>query len=884
MSDWQDLEALFDELCLLDDDSRRAALHTRCETNPSLRAAAERMLRAYDEERAANADAHRAAAGRRYGAWETVKLLGRGGMGEVWLARRADGQHEQQAAIKILSPYLAAPDSLSRFRRERQLLARLEHPHIARLLDGGMSPHGEPYLVMEYVEGTRLDRYCDEHGLPAPARLELMIEVCAAVSTAHQYLVVHRDLKPANILVGQDGQPKLLDFGIAKVLDNDSTLERTATANMFLTPVYASPEILRGQPATVASDVYSLGVILYELLAGRRPFDAAKLGPAGLIQAVTATDPPPPGIDKDLDSIVLKALARNPEERYGSAAQLADDLRRYLDGLPVAAVARSHWYVARKFVRRNRLAVSAAAVLLLSLAAGLAGTLWQARRARQEGLLAEQRFNDARKLANYLLFDLYDSVGKIPGTMPVQADMASRALQYLDHLAAGQGNDPALRLELARGYLKLGDVLGHRPGSGDTLGNTTQAIASNRKAMALAAPLVREHPDNTEARRAVAAAEEGLGVALNISGRYQEAASWLRQAAENFEQLASPRDARSLQEAGTAWFTLGKQISEKGAYINFDAAAPLANIGKAIGEYEAALKLSPRDPVLLKLLATTYESKGRIDSMPNPSLGMTDYTAALDLLARLPAAEQQTVDVRNLRAMMLLHLGWDKGQLNDFKGALSDLEQARPVLDELSASDPQNVGAAFRRVDLYRSLGMIHGYAGHKAEALASFRQAIDILDWAVPRDPANIAYPLLRAEMQNRVANLLVDAKRDAEARRFAEASVAYFRKIGDSPTATAPQLMEVVKCLAETHVQSLRDYPAALRYALRADQVAQGKNPAVLGYVAEVYSLNGDKAKAVAAAQRGLAQVPPTKPGAAPSQLRKWLEDEVKEYGARP
>jgi tetratricopeptide (TPR) repeat protein len=292
------------------------------------------------------------------------------------------------------------------------------------------------------------------------------------------------------------------------------------------------------------------------------------------------------------------------------------------------------------------------------------------------------------------------------------------------------------------------------------------------------------------------------------------------------------------------------------------------------------LRISPNDPAITKLLAVTYESKGRIDSTPDPSLGITDYSAALDLLSCLPQSEQQTVEVRQLRAMMLLHVGWDKGQLSDFKGALADLEQARPVLDALAASDPQNVGAAFRRVDLYRSRGLIEGYAGHKAESLDNFRKAVEILDWAVPRDSANIIYPMIRAELQNRIAKLLVEAKREAEARPYAESSIAYFRKIGESPTATAPQLMEVIKCLAENGVKSLRDYPAALRYAQRADQVAQGKNPAVLGYLAEVWSLNGDNAKAVAAAQRGLALVPPTKPGAPPSQLRKWLEDEVKQY----
>jgi eukaryotic-like serine/threonine-protein kinase len=541
-------------------------------------------------------------------------------------------------------------------------------------------------------------------------------------------------------------------------------------------------------------------------------------------------------------------------------------------------------YVARKFVRRNRAAVAAAGVLLLSLAAGLAGTLWQARVASQERATAEQRFNDARKLANYLLFDLYDSLGKVPGTLPMQADMARRALQYLDRLAATKNNDPGLREELAEGYLKLGIVFGHR-GLGDRLGDTAQAIASDRKALAIAGPLVKEQPGNVEARRTLAGIEGQLGSALSMAGQFDEAYNWLRKAAEAFEQIAAanPRDVRSLRDAGTAWYSYGKVLSEKSGYISFNSDAPLAHLRRSVGEFEAALHEDAANPETIKLLAASYEAIGRIESTPNPSEGIKAYTTALELLARLPAPEQQTADVRQLRAMMLVHVGWDQGQLNDFNAGIASLDEARPVLDELAAADPENVGAAFRRVDAYRSLGLIHGYAGHKAESLENLRKAVEILDWIVARDTANTMYPLIRAELQGRVANLLVEAGREAEARVYAEPSVAYFRKLGDSPDATPQQLIEAVKSAAETGVKSLRDYPAALRFALRADEAAKGKNPAALGYLAEAYSLNNDTPKALDAAQRALALMPPTKPGDSPSQLRNWLEAEVKEYQAK-
>ena len=706
-----------------------------------------------------------------------------------------------------------------------------------------------------------------------------------------------------------EGEPKLLDFGIAKLIDAEAGLEQTATANVFLTPMYASPEILRGQPATVASDIYSLGVVLYELLAGRRPFDASKLSPAGLMEAVTQKDAPRPSVtaasesgdvaalrgmtpdklktalDGDLDSIALKALAKDPQERYASAAQLADDVRRYLDGQPVTAVQATWLYVARKFVRRNRLAVSAAAVLLLSLGAGIAGTLWQAHIARQERAYADQRFNDARQLANYLLFDLYDSVGKVPGTMPVQAGMAGRTLEYLDRLAAIKSNDPSLRLELGQGYLRLGTILGGKFGVGDTLGNNAKAIESDRKALGIVAPLAGEHPDDIAARRVLASIEEQLGGALARTGQYGEAFQWLQKSADSFDQIAAanPHDLPSLRDAGRGWQTYGKLLSEKSGYITFNADAPLAYLNKSVTYLEARCAWIQPIHKPSGSLAESYESIGRIEATPDPQKGVQAYSTALGLLARLPDRERQSVEVQQLRARMLVLVGWGQGQLGDFKHSLANLEEARPILDAQAAADPQNVGAEYRRVDLYRSIGLVSGYAGNAGEALRNLQKAAGILDAIVKRDTANAIYPLLRAELQGRVANLLLQAGRKTEAAPYALDSVAYFRKIGDSADATPQQLIEAVRSVGETGVPSLRDYPAALRFALRADQLAAGKNPAALGYLAEAYGLNKNYPKAVEAAQRALAVTPPTKPGEPPSRLRQWLQDELKEYQAK-
>ena len=886
---WQELQDIFDEVCAVDQGSRDTLLDERCRGNEDLRRAVERLLRAYDGERAANANAQQPPAGARFGVWETTRLLARGGMGEVWLARRADGQHEQRAALKILSPYLVAPDAVERFRRERQLLARLENPNIARLLDGGMTPRGEPYLVMEYVEGVRLDEYCKERQPSVRERLQLMLEVCSAVNAAHQHLVVHRDLKPGNILVTPDGQPKLLDFGIAKVIDPEAGLSQTATASLFLTPTYASPETLRGEPATVATDVYSLGVVLYEMLTGHLPFDGSKLSPAALVEAMTKSDVTRPSavcrdaklrtaLQGDLDNIVLKAVARHPGERYESAAHLAEDIRRHLEGKAVLAVHGNRWYITRKFVRRHAWAASSAVLLFLSLAGGLAGTLWEAHVARRERAGAEQRFNDARAMANYLLFDLYDSVGKIPGTMPVQADMCRRALDYLDRMAATKSADLDLRLDLAQGYLHLATIFGRKLGVGDSLGNNAKAADVARKALAIIDPLVREHPGDVRVSRTLVSIQGQLGAALSSIGQYDEAFASLKKAAEGSDRIVTDhRDATSLQDAGLAWAVYGKMLSEKGGYIAFNAQAPLISLHKAADYLEAALRIDPGNTQTTLRLAEAYEAMGRIDAMPNPVKGIQDFSTALDLLARLPESERETVDVQQIRARNLALVGWGQGQLGMLKESLANLDQARPILDSQAAADPENVGAQYRRVDLYRTLGIVHGYAKHASESLRYFEEAIAISDRIVTRDTANLTYRVVRAELQGRAANLLIDAGRQEAARPYAEASVAFFKRLGDSPNATPGQLIEAVRAVAEVRLPALRDYPAALRFALRADREAQGKNPAALGYLAEAYALNNDYPKAVEAAKRGLFLIPPTKTGEAPSKLRLWLQDEL-------
>jgi len=449
-------------------------------------------------------------------------------MGTVYLSVRDDDAFQKRVAIKVLKRGMDTDSIVRRFRHERQILASLEHPFIASLLDGGSTPDGRPYFAMEYVEGQPIVDYCDTHRLDTAVRLELFRHVCTAVQYAHQNLIIHRDIKPANVLVIADGTPKLLDFGIAKLLNPElagQTLALTAPGLQLMTPEYASPEQVRGDAVTTATDVYSLGVLLYELLAGRLPYRLTSRAPADIVRivcesepirpstAITTIDPPPDGdaetrsdgdhqrqtapktdrrltVDSDrlrrqlagdLDNIILKALSKEPRRRYASVDQFSEDVRRHLAGLPVIARKDTWGYRTTKFVRRNRAVVGAAAVTFAVLIAGIIGTTWQARVARAERARAEQRFGDVRQLANAFLFDFHDSIADLEGATPARKLIVTKGLEYLDRLAQDAGDRVDLRREIAAAYIKVGDVQGRPfvPNLGDTAG----ALASYRKAV-----------------------------------------------------------------------------------------------------------------------------------------------------------------------------------------------------------------------------------------------------------------------------------------------------------------------------------------------------------------------------------------------------------------
>jgi tetratricopeptide (TPR) repeat protein/predicted Ser/Thr protein kinase len=479
----------------------------------------------------------------RFGPYRVIRRLGHGGQGAVFECVRDDGSFDQRVAIKVVKWEIDSDAARARFRQERQILAALQHPNIARLLDGGQREDGTPYLVMEFIEGQPL--MAGTEGWSLRRRLEIFLEICSAVAFAHRNLIVHRDLKPANILVTAGGQSKLLDFGIAKLVDADS--DRTLTAFQALTPDYASPEQVRGQPISIASDVYSLGVVLYELLTRRRPYKVSSTTPLEMDRVICQEPPAPAALGDELDHIISMALRKEPERRYRTIEQFAEDIQRYLDNRPVLARPDTLLYRSRKYVRRHWIGVLAASAALIGICGGAAVAVYQAR-------IAQQRFQQVRKLAHSFVFDYHDALAKIEGTTAVRERMVSTALEYLDALSRGAGNDLDLQAELAAAYRKVGDTQGF-PGR-PNLGHVDQAIASFRKAAAIYDRVSAADPKR---RGEVAEFYAAFTSLLSTAGDTAGAAKTGEIALHGAEEVAreKPDDESAQLAAARAWFLLG---------------------------------------------------------------------------------------------------------------------------------------------------------------------------------------------------------------------------------------------------------------------------------------------------------------------------------------
>jgi eukaryotic-like serine/threonine-protein kinase len=713
------------------------------------------------------------------GEYKILSLLGEGGMGEVYLAE--DSNLHRQVAIKLVKAGLGRAGLLRHFQREERILAALTHPNIARLYGGAVTPGGLPYFAMEYVEGERLDSYCESHSLTIPERLELFRKICAAVSYAHQHLVIHRDIKPANIRVTAEGEPKLLDFGIAKLVDpqSDPIGEQTMTLQSVMTPEYASPEQVRGEGVTTASDIYSLGVVLYELLTGHRPYRIKSRRPEEVARAICDEQPTKPStaardgnskfgpsrtgtrnsklLKGDLDNIILMAMRKEPSRRYAFVGQFSEDIRRHLEGLPVLARKDTAGYRASKFVRRNRIGVSAAALVVLSLVGGIIATSWEARVARMERSKAERRFNDVRALAKSYLFELHDAIERLPGSTAARELIVKRALEYLDSLATEAHGDVALQRELVSAYVKVGNVQGN-PNNAN-LGNTAGALQSYRKAFLIAQRLATSDP---QTRRPLAIVEEKMGDVLAAMGDIRAAVDSARASLATFKSIAAavPGDAAARQSLAISYIKLGDVLGNP----NFPNAAD--QVG-AIKSYESSLAiwqaLQTADPSNAKVRRFFGVVSERLGTMAETQERTTDalehFRRSLEIREQLANEDPADTDMVRDVAITEEKIGNVLARNRDLAGALESRRKSLEIFQRLASADPQNVQAkeslAISMAHMADLLGNPNGpNLGRTAEALQLYRDALSIVN-AINADKATTVTRNTATEIEGAIAQM---------------------------------------------------------------------------------------------------------------------------------
>ncbi|HEX8633042.1 MAG TPA: protein kinase [Pyrinomonadaceae bacterium] len=703
-------------------------------------------------------------AGQTLEGYEIKRLLGEGGMGEVYLAR--DVEFGREVAVKVVKRGLGTADVLRRFRHEEQILAGLNHPHVARLYGGGKTKDGLPYFVMEYIEGQAIDKFCDARRLPNAARLRLFRQVCAAVSYAHQHLVVHRDIKPSNILVTPAGEPKLLDFGIAKLLDPARAHEaasHTVTLLGVMTPEYASPEQVRGESVTTASDIYSLGVLLYELLTGQRPYHLQSRRPEEIARVICeqqperpskaisdfgarrgeaktgSADPPsafrdPKLLRGDLDNIVLLALRKEPARRYATVEQFSEDIRRYLEGLPVSARKATFAYRAAKFVGRHKVGVASALLVVLATIGGLTTTIWQARVARSERARAERRFNDVRKLANSNLFELHDAIANLPGSTPARELLVKRGLEYLDSLAQEAQGDAGLQRELVAAYLKVGNVQGNP--SNANLGDTPGALESYRKALTIAARLTAADPADAQARRFVGVISEKMSDAQAATGDALGAVESQRRSLSIFKAIAdaAPADAAARQSLAISYVKLGDVLGNANFNHSGDAAGAMQSYRASAEILESLYAADPANPKTRRLLGLIYERLGTmLEAAGQVDEALATYRKSSAI--REPLAADFPTDTDAVRDAAIAHekIGDAMAAKGELREALESRRKSLDIFRSLVEADPQNAQARLSLAISHLHLGEVLGNAdapnlGRPAEALKHYRLALDTL------------------------------------------------------------------------------------------------------------------------------------------------------------
>lgn len=773
-----EVESLFHQARSLPPGEDRVAwLESRCKDDASLLEEVRTLLEAHQELRTAAeipAAPEPVIPNAQFGAYRAVDLLGRGGMSTVYRAERADGQFQQTVALKIMAAYLAGPEFLRRFETERQLMATLNHNNITRLLDGGVSSAGDPYLIAEYVEGLPIDFYCDDHKLDVSARLRIFEQVLEAVDYAHRNLIVHRDLKPANILVNREGIVKLLDFGTASLAASQA--DATLTRARMITPRYASPEQLRGERVNIATDIYSLGVVLYELLCGAWPFGDPNSVLSELNRATGETAPATPAavvteeaarrrsqsfqhlrgaLNGDLSTILMKMLENQPGRRYGSVRQVAEELARYREGRPILARPQSAWYSARKFVTRHWLPVSAACAAVLALAGLTIFSVYEAAQAREQAARA-QRVSEFAK-------DTFLSASST-WTSPLRGQ--SRAIQFndiLDNAAERVGR------ELANDPVAEADLRGTLGSTYAILGDPVKGEAQIRQAI----KVLKRTPGGSP--RLEADLEVSLCNACSYQGHYVEA-------------LAACRKALDLARVHGSATSLGAIVHDT-AFMAVKSGAPLEEAEKLFRE---AARHGPAEPDQARIwpaLNNTRigslrvrmgdlregerllrDSERLLRSEPGPPIEIIPTLDALAVDARIRGDFgeaihflQEGVDLLNQRPTA--YMGADQIEIElAADEALAGQPQALSRLKRVGPQVKADSSGASENVRLHLLWGIVEAHTGSPESAEQHFRTALGTSERELPGQAAD------RVEIYLRLAQLLAASGRGREAADAAQ------------------------------------------------------------------------------------------------------------------
>jgi eukaryotic-like serine/threonine-protein kinase len=920
---WQRIESMFHAVLDCAPERREALLSSACNGNAELRSEVESLLAAYQEagftRSAAFQDGvkllekrvdHRQQ-GRQIGPYRIVREIGRGGMGAVYLAARADAAFEKLVAIKIIRRGLDTDDLIQRFRGERKILATLDHPNITRLLDAGSTDDGLPYFVMEYIEGEPIDQYCDARKLNVTERLKLFQGVCAAVRYAHQNLVIHRDIKPGNVLVTKEGVPRLLDFGIAKLLAPGTSPDETLTRVHPLTPEYAAPEQVRGEAVTTASDVYSLGVLLYFLLTGKMPYRGPMSSSAEIERTICEEEPEktssavvraPAAGDKlgatvspsrtregtpeklrrrlqgDLDNIVLKALRKEPQRRYASVEQFSEDISRHLADLPVIAHPETPGYLAAKFVVRHRAGVAAAALVLIVLIAGVVATSWQARVARAERARAQQQFNDVRKLATSFLFEFNNSIQNLPGATPARRLLVQRALEYLSKLAQQSQGDAGLQRELAEAYLRVGDLQGnpYEPNLGDAAG----AESTYEKALTISASVVRADPKDAAGKRYLARSYQSVGEVLPLLGKANEGANNIRQASQIFQSLldASPHD-RDLRILTANCYQSLADLLGHGELQNLgDRTGAVENYRKSLAIFDAAaaddsndLKARSGAAVLRIRVGDMLQAQGDLDA------ALENYRAVLPRAESIVAA-----DPKNERFLRVLALSYRKladveTQQSAFKQALKDAQRASEINEGLANADPDNAQARANFALSLTTLAGLLNKTGDRPAALAKYRQAVAIIEKLSAAAPSDLFTRGQLGELLISMGGVLDSAGNFSEATSVTSRGLAIERELAGRASPTADELSRYALALLTCQPAKLRQLQTALQVAKQAAEKSGEKDPKALDVLAQAYFQNGDSERAIKTEEILINLIPFASPNQTVSPARKRAEAQL-------